>query len=182
MATEVVLYDAKESTFKIGDVISTVLTTSSVYDQITDRVTDGVTKWVRNLTVTGVDRPVELEKFLGQDSNSLPNQSLFNKQHEVVKISGELAYDAPDTDLSMIGMFAGSSGTTIGDGKQYQYGNLTNSAVGLEFTDGTKVIQLALNNARVTKVGEISQEADDYPKATFEMVCVIADFYEYVEA
>jgi len=184
MTVSSILYDAKLTTLKIGEAITSPTTSSSVYSQITDDVTGGVTAWFKDVTISAVDRPVELVGFLGQDANSLPNQSLEKKTHNFVKISGKLNFSPVDTDKSILGVLSGASGTTVGTGTRYQFGSLTDKAIGIEFTDAgdSKVIQLALNNAMITKISDITQSAGTHVEVMFEAVCVIADFYEWVDA
>lgn len=181
MAQTAVLYDSKLSTIKIGAAIATPTTATSFYSQITDIVTDGTTKWFKDVTVSGVSRPVELVTFLGQTSLGLSNQLLDKKPYEFITFSGKLNYSPVDTDKSFIGMITGASGTTIGSGKQYQFTTLSTRAIGIKFTDGSRVIELGINNAEITKVGQITQTAGGHVEMEFEAVGVIQDFYEYVE-
>jgi hypothetical protein len=181
---DVILYDPKLTTLKVGAVIATPSTASSFYAQVTDTVSGGITKWLKDIKVSGIDAPMELVNFLGKDSNSFQNQALEPKPFKEIRVSGTLAYSPVDTDLSVGGLIFGVTGTTIGSGKSYKYGSgsRTAKALGVQFTDGTRIISLGFNNIYGVKLGEISQASDSHVECPFEMVCLIKDFQEFVEA
>ena len=177
----VILYKPKLTTLKVGTLITSPTTASSFYTQVTDEVTGGVTKWLKDVTVSGIASDEELINFLGSDTNSFQNQELEEKPFDLVKISATLAYSPVDTDKSIMGLLTGTTGTTVGSGKRYQYKAKTAKAIGLQFSDGTNLISLGFNYAKVTKIGDISQKSDSHPEVPIEMVCLIRDFDEYVE-
>ena len=182
--TDVVLYDAKLTTLKIGATITSPTTASSVYTQISDTVSGGVTKWLKDVTISGIDAPMELVNFLGQDSNNFQNQELESKPFNAVRISGTVAVSPVDTDTPIEAVLFGTSGVTLtANSKRYQFGqgSRTKRAVGVEFTNSSNIIHVALNNAYAVRVGDISQSADTHLEAPFEIVALTRDYYVDVE-
>lgn len=176
---DVVLYEPKLTTLKVGIPITAPTTASSVYTQITDTVTGGVTKWLKDVTISGINRGVDKQDFIGKDASGFQNQELEKKPIDAVKISGTMAMSPVDTDASMGAILTGATGVVVGSGKRYQYHTILARAYGLQFTDGTKIISLALNNAEITKIGDYTQSSDSHAELKFEAVCLIRDFYDF---
>jgi hypothetical protein len=182
--SDVILYEPKLTTLKVGAVITTPSTASSFYTQVTDTVTGGVTKWLKDVTVSGVDSPVDLVNFMGQDSNTFQNQALEAKPFGLVKFTATMAISPVDTNLGVGGLIYGITGTTLtADGKRYQYGKgaRASRAFALEFSNGANYVRLGFNNCLAVKFGDLSQASDTHLEAPIEVVCLTKDFYDDIE-
>jgi len=182
---DVVLFKPKLTTLKVGDAVTTVATDSTFYSQVTDTVTDGITKWLKDVTVSGVEIPQELVNFLGKDSNGFQNQEWETNPASEITISGTLAISPVDTDLSPMALLHNVSGTSVGttDYKRYRYDSPSDVAIAIQFTnsDDSAIIEMGLNNAVTQSVGDFSQDAESHLEAPFEIKCKLADFYHDVK-
>jgi len=186
MVTKILL-KKRECTIKVGAVVSSPNTTNTLYDQITDSVTGGIKAWTEEISVTFPEGPVEKVDYIGEDTNGFQNQSLEEQSWNGAKASITFTYSPVDTDLTPTALMASGSGTAITSGeKRYQYGssaaaNLrSQKAIGFEYTDGTKIIDVAFNNAYCT-IKDVALSGNRY-RVVVEVLCLPKDFYEEVQA
>jgi len=186
MVTKILL-KKRQCTLKVGATVASPDTDNTLYDQITDIVTGGVTAWMEEATVTFPDGPVEKVDFTGEDANDFQNQDLEEQSWDVAKASLKFVYSPVDTDKTPTALFASGSGTAITtEEKRYQYGSSAAAnlrakrGVGLEYTDGTKIIDIGFNNSYWT-IKDVSITGNRY-LVTVEGVCLPKDFYEETQA
>lgn len=180
---DVVLYEPRLTTIKIGAVVASPTTSGSFYSQVTDSVTDGVTKWLKDVTITGVKRPIEKQDYMGADSNGFQNAEFEKKPFDSIKISGTFNMSPVDTNADIVSVLTGNAGTTVGSGKRYQYSSVTARAYGLQFSDGSKIVELGFNNAELSIAGDEEQSSDTgMVSIKFEAEVLPRDFYRWVDA
>lgn len=186
MATKI-LIKKRECTLKIGALVSSPNTTNTLYDQITDTVTGGITAWMDEVTVTFPEGPIEKVDYHGEDSAGFQNQSMEEQAYNLAKITLKFTYSPVDTDMTPSALFCSGTGTAVSSGEErYQYGSTaavnlrSKKGVGLEYTDGTSIIDIGFNNS-FWNVKDVGMDGNRFV-VTVEGVCLPADFYEEVQA
>jgi hypothetical protein len=190
------LWHAKETAVAMGPAVTSPAATSSMYAQIlavgsTEVQLESVMK---NVTVTPPDGAIDIENFLGIDTNYFQNAEVSFKPFTMGSITGTLVV----TDVVKVEpWFMGQTGLAITNGTRYQPGCCATGKerqslgigiklvqVGALNTAGTKNISIALNNAVITKVGDYKLSgADGTWEVDFEAKCLPRDFYvEYLTA
>ena len=137
----------------------------------------------KNVTITPPETAWEKVDFLGQDTNSFQNQLLDEKPVGMATFTGTvlLGEDEVIEDYVVSGTVTGIAGYT-----RYQVGkNNTNEiAICVNITDPlvTKLKTVVLDNARVTKWGDVKESgADAHWEQDLTIICLAKDFYYEVK-
>ena len=136
----------------------------------------------KSLTVAVPEGAVEMVNFLGIDSSSFQNAELEEKPFDVGGISGTLVLN--DTEV-LETLFYGSGTAISTTYRRYQPGILSSSgrpdvAILVDIYDAVslKRVSVVLNNAKVTKLGDIKISGpDSHFEVEFNAVCLPRDFY-----
>lgn len=176
MAAAYMIWYARHAAATIGATIASVVAGTALYGQVTGGPV--LTMRIENMEITGGDMPVEVINTFGI------TQLLNEKRPELRKIAFDLVFS--DTSKSALTYLYGSALLTPPSGfLRYQGGekattatHRTRCAVGVNFTDGTNVVNALLNNALMTGYGGPNQASDDYGKVRIEFACVAGDYYE----
>jgi hypothetical protein len=169
------IWEAREATVNISEFLSTVQTTSTLLAQVgsteyTDRVKD--------VSVTGGERDVETIPLLGENASGYSNQEIFQKSvGSLRECSMTMIYK--DVDISQLGAGTVSTSSGASTYKRIQGDqSLTKKAVLISFNDGTDYVNVLLNNAYVTKLGDLKIEADGHLTQEITFKCLAKDYYE----
>jgi len=167
---------ARDSVVKVAEAISSIPT---------DAALDTATEWSsgyalhavgKNITITEPEGSIDKIDLLGEDANNFQNAELDKKPFGLAKISGTLILDGDET----LETYAYGSGTTISTTHtRYQAGDGSRTACAflVNLDDGTNEVNIVLNNAYITKIGDRKITADGHWEVDFEAVCLPKDYY-----
>jgi hypothetical protein len=185
--TTKILLKKRDCTIKVGALVASPNTTNTLYDQITDSVTGGIKAWMEEASVTFPEGPVEKVDYHGEDAAGFQNQSLEEQSWGVAKATLKFTYSPVDVDKVPSVVFASGSGTAVTSGEtRFQYGGSTAAnlrvakGIGFEFTDGTKIIDVGMNNA-LASIKDVSMSGNRW-SVSIEVTCLTKDFYEEVQS
>lgn len=170
------IWEAREATVKIGSTLSSIAGSTTLLSQMS-----GGTEYtgrVKDVKISGGERDVESIPLLGENTSGYANQEIFQKSVGTLReISMTLIYQ--DIDISQLG--AGTVSTT-GSASGYKRiqgdQDLTQKSVLVSFNDGSDYVNVLLNNAYVTKLGDLSIEADGHLEQEITLKCLAKDYYE----
>lgn len=136
----------------------------------------------KNVTIAIPSSEVEIVNFLGTDTNGFQNSELEEKPYTNGGMSGTLVLD--DIDV-LESMFYGTATSITGGLNRFQAGKLTTAGrpkiallLHLENLDASKKISFVLNNAYITKLGDVKISGpDSHFEVEFEAICLPKDFY-----
>jgi len=168
------IWEAREAQVNIGSSV-TVGSTSTLLAQVS--ATD-FTGRVKDVKISGGERDVESIPLLGEDSTGYANQEIFQKSvGSLREVSMTLIYT--DSDISALGMgTVATSGSASGYSRLQGDQALTQKAVLVSFNSGSNYVNVLLNNAYVTKLGDLSIEADGHLTQEVTLKCLAKDYYE----
>jgi len=163
-----------------GDLSGEISGTTNTYENLQ--------AYAKNITVAIPAGACEKVDLLGVDSSGFQNAELEDKPFENGGISGTLVLH----DVAVLESFYYGDGTSATDtgvtGKTYRPGILTSSgrkdsAILMTLNNGlsttsNKKINVLLNNARITKLGDVKISGPDgHFEVEFEATCLPRDFY-----
>jgi len=136
----------------------------------------------KNVTIAIPDSAVEVVNFLGVDTNGFQNAVLEEKPYSNGGMSGTLVLD--DVDV-LESLYYGTATVITGGLNRFQAGKLTTAgrpSIGilmhLENSDASKKVSFVLNNAYITKLGDVKISGPDgHFEVEFEAICLPKDFY-----
>ena len=168
------LWEAREATVTIGALLSTVGSASTLLAQVSGTDFTGQCK---NISITGGERDVESVPLLGETSG-YANQEVFQKSvGSLREISMTLVYQ--DNDLSLYATGSVSLADSLSTYVRIQGDqDVTRRAVLVSFNDSTSYVNILLNNAYATKIGDIKLDADGHAEQEIVFKCLAKDYYE----
>lgn len=172
------IWEAREATVQIGEAITTIATSTTLLTQSSAATGEtAYTDRIKDVSITGGERDVESVPFLGETSGA-SNQEIFQKSvGNLRECSMTLVYK--DVDISLLG--AGTISTT-GSASGYKRiqgdQDLSTKSVLVSFNDGTDYVNVLLNNAYVTKMGDLKIEADGHFTQEVTFRCLASNYYE----
>jgi len=130
-----------------------------------------ITGSMKNVTVLVPEGDVEMVNFLGVTS-SFQNAEIDAKPFGIAELTGTLVLTKDellmDSQATPAHLFFGTADTTPTGYHQYQAGLITTGdfdrpaiTVVVKITDGTKEVNMALQNARITKYGDVKIDDAD---------------------
>lgn len=170
-----VLLRAKEATIYIGAPLASVGTTSTLYSQITG--TTDYSSRVKSIEISGAEADTETVYLFGADANGRQNAEVEEQNMTDREFSGTLVYtdNVPASWANGGSTAIGATGYTRvqGDGVR------TTRSVMLKFIDSAgSVLYAILNNARATKIGDISLDAEGHAEQEVTFKCAAKDYFE----
>lgn len=138
---------------------------------------------VKNITISAPEGALDKIDCLGETSN-FQNQFIDEKSWGMASMTGTMILDGDE--MTVMKMITGSSGTAITGGyTRWQMGSSASGNIRIKvggvlvtITDGTNVASIAMDNAYVTKFGDIKLTgADGHWEVDFEATCLVKDFY-----
>ena len=170
-----VLLRAKECTFYVGAPLATVGTTTTLLTQITGTI--DYSGRVKSVEISGAEADTETVYLFGADANGRQNTEVEEQNMTDREFSGTMVYQ----DNKMAALAVGGT-TTIaatgytrvqGDGPRYT------RALLLKFVDSAgTILHVCMNNARFTKMGDISLDAEGHAEQEVTVKCASKDYYE----
>ena len=170
-----VVFRARHTTMKIDQATDVTITTAAALD--TFFVTAGVVTLgnVKNVTISVPEGAVDKIDMIGVDGNSFQNQDVDIKPFGMATLSGTLVHSGDE----VLEPFAYGAGTAIAATyTRFRFDNGTRPEIALlvKLTDGTDVVNVALDNAYMTKLGDIKLSgADGYWEQDFSLTCLPKD-------
>lgn len=164
------LWRAKLATLMIGSYVATVATTPlNVQVTATDYSAE-----VKNVSISGAEADVSSVYTFGASAEGIQNAETEESNMTMREFTGTLVYKDADTALLIGNTVAGPSGYTRTRGDTTR----TKKAILLTFTDGTLRVSCLLNNAYITKIGDISLDAEGHAAQEIAAKCLALDYYE----
>lgn len=159
---------APQASCKIGDALSSVSDSETLWAQVSGTEFTGTVKEVRIRNIPSQDVDA-LNTFDGQ---------LFDESRpDLVEATFTLVHQQTDWfELAGMSTATGPSGYTRYKGTDTT-GTKTKKAIAIQYTDGTNEWTVLLNNAVVTS-REISHAADGHCEETVTVKCLLTDYYE----
>lgn len=171
-----VVYKARHAKLLIGNAISVSTSSGGLYDQVsgTDFEQDA-----KNVAVRTPEGGTENIPLLGEDANGYQNEKLDKQRRGKATVTFDLVEG--NVDLTQ---FVAQSTTTTGSATPYTFYNYgdddaSDSAVAVQFTDGTDIVEFLLNNANCINPGEVRVEGTGHTtRAGVAFECLARDFWE----
>jgi len=170
------IWKARETIVKIIAAASLTITTAAALDTFFGAGTT-ITGKMKNVTIVEPEIDQEKVDLIGVDANSFQNAELDAKPPTMAEITGTLVQDEDE----VLEAFAYGSGTAInGTHTRYQVGEDSAAAVGIlvNLDDGTDEVNIAFDNAWLTKLGDRKLDAaDGHWEQDFTAKCLARDYY-----
>jgi hypothetical protein len=175
-----VLLRAKECTVYIGNAISSPSSSATFMSQLTS-ITDFSAR-VKSIEISGSEADLETVYLFGTDANGRQNSELEEQNMSDREFSGTLIY----TDIDAGELAAGDRvavGAT-GYNRIQGDGNREQKCIVLKFVDADTgdVLYSIMNNARFTKLGDISLDAEGHAEQEIGAKCTAKDYFEEYKA
>ena len=171
------VWKARETTVKIDEAADVTITELAALDTFFSSGT-AIEGKMKNVTIVVPEGDVEKIDLLGVDTNSFQNAELDDKTFGLAEISGTLLVDSGE----VLETFAYGTGTAISTTHtRYQAGdgNRPDVAILVNLDDGTFAVNIVLDNARITKLGDIRLDAPDgHWEVDYTAKCLPRDYYE----
>lgn len=170
-----VLLRAKEATVYIGAPLGTVGSSNTLYSQITG--TTDYSGRVKSIEIAGAEADTETVYLFGVDANGRQNAEVEEQNMTDREFTGTLVY----TDNVPAGWANGGSTAVGATGYTRVQGDGTRStrSVMLKFVDSAgSILYAVLNNARATKIGDISLDAEGHAEQEVTFKCKASDYFE----
>lgn len=170
------LLRAKECTVYIGNAISSPSSTATFMSQLTS-IVDFSAK-VKSIEISGAEADTETVYLFGTDANGRQNVEIEEQNMTDREFSGTLVYNDIDAAELATGdrVAVGATGfnRVQGDGAREQ------KCIILKFVDSGNgdIMYSILNNARFTKVGDISLDAEGHAEQEIMAKCSASSYYE----
>jgi len=172
------VWRARESVIKFADASTVTITSSDALDTFFSSGTS-VEGNIKNVTIVEPELAVEKIDLLGETSN-FQNQVLEPKPVGLASISGTLVMPG-DEVLETFFMGSGLSISTTH--VRYQVGSSasgktrTECAILVNLDDNTDEVNIVMDDALITKLGDKKITADGHWEQDFEAVCLASDYY-----
>lgn len=171
------IWRAREASVKIDHASDVTITDLAALDSFFSSavVLEGSLK---EFTITPPEPSVEQIDLVGEDANGFQNADKDKKPLGMATLAGKLIVRG-DEDIEP---FLYSSSTAVaGTHTRYQPKDYVEISILANFDDGTYERSVVLDNADVTKLGDLSMTADGYWERDFEVTCLARDFHEEVK-
>lgn len=168
------LWRAKQATILIGPALQTVSTTTDLRSQMT-----GAVDWsgrVKDIEISGAEADVDSVFLFGSDAFGRQNALITEEAMSMREFTGTLIFT--DQDAAELAL---SSRVRVGTTSYYRVQGDTprsKKAILISFTDGTNVVNILLNNAYFTKIGDITLSAEGHAEQEITAKCLAKDYYE----
>jgi len=174
------VWKAKHTSVQIIDAASLTITTTETLDTaFSNASAEDIVCHAKNITVTEPEGDVDKIDLLGTSGNFQCAEK-DEKPFGLASISGTLVFHEDEN----IEVHAFGSGTSVSGGyKRYQPADITNRQdvamlVRVEDSALTKEVMFALDNAKMTRVGDIRISGPDgHWEQDFMVKCLPRDFY-----
>lgn len=168
------IWQAREAQVKIDLASNVTITSATALSNFFSGAT-ALEGSLKEISISGSEGDVEQIDFIGEDSNGFQNADKDKKPFGMVEISGKLVLRGDET----IESFAyGTSITVATNYTRYQPGIRQEVSVLLLNDDGTDYHAAVLDNADVTKMGDLSLSADGHWERDFTIKGLARDLYE----
>jgi len=168
------IWQAREAVVKIDLASNVTIGTSAALDTFFSSGT-AMQGDLKEVSISGSEGAVEQIDLIGEDTNSFQNADKDKKPFGMVELTGKLVLRGDET----IETFAyGTSVAVNGTHTRYQPGIRQEVSVLINNDDATNEYSAVLDNADVTKMGDLALNADGHWERDFSITCLARDFYE----
>ena len=170
------LWRAKQCWIRIAEAITTIGTTATLKDQqLTPVDWSGRTKSVE---LSGCEADIETVFLFGTDVEGRQNADISETATTMREFSGTLVYQDIDTGELMTAP-AVTLGGSASDFQRIEADTTrTKKSVLVELDDGLNKVHILMNNCYVTKIGDISLDAEGHAEQEISVKCLAKDYYE----
>lgn len=156
-----------------------VLTTNTLYNGFTGTPVQLDCK-AENITIVEPEGAIDKIDLIGVDASGYQCGELDEKPFDFVSMTGTLCHDSAE----VLEKFFSASSTAVTSGTiaytRWAFGNGLRPEVTIvvQLIDGTAEVNIALDNALITKTGDRKLDAaDGHWQQDFEAKCLAADYY-----
>ncbi len=162
---------------KVKIASSITITSASTLPSVFDTASPVTITTGKNFTIVEPELAVDKVDQIGVDANNFQNAQLETKPAGLATISGTLVHDGDEVLESYLygpSSIAGPSGYT-----RYQVGQGSRNTCAflVWFNDGTKQVSFVLDQALITKIGDVKITADGHVEQDFEAVTLAKNYY-----
>ena len=165
------LWEAREATVKIGALVASVTSASTLLQYCDGTDFSGECK---SISITGGERDLESIPLLGETSGYANQEVVQKSVGSLREISMTLVYKDTDTSIYATGTVAAPAGYQRIQGDQ----DVTARSVCVSFNDSSDYVNVLLNNAYSVKVGDLKLDADGHAEQEIVFKCSAKDYYE----
>ena len=176
------VWNARNTKIRIGlaSGFTATTTTSTMYNLVTTPTQ--LECKAENITIVEPEGAVDKIDLIGVDANGFQCAEKDKKPFGMVTISGTLVHDEDEVleEFFSASSTAASVGTTTIAYTRWQEGNgnRPDVAIVVQMIDDTSEVNIALDNALLTKIGDRRiDSADGHWQQDFEAVCLVKDYY-----
>lgn len=168
------LWRAKQAKILIGNALSSVNPDTDLKSQMSSAV-----EWsgrVKDIEIAGAEADVDSVFLFGADASGRQNAEITEEAMSMREFTGTLIF--VDQDAAELAL---SQRVRVGSTSYYRVqGDTTRSrkAILVTFTDGTNTVNILMNNALFTKIGDISLDAEGHAEQEITAKCLAKDYYE----
>lgn len=170
------LWRAKQATITIAESIVAVSETVALNDATQQQAAVDFSGQIKSVSISGAESDVESVFLFGSNVSGSQNADITESNMSMREFSATLVYkDATVAELG--GAAKVSVGVTdfnriTGDTTR------TLKSVLIKFTDGSNTVNVLLNSAYMTKLGDISLDAEGHAEQEIMFKCLAKDYYE----
>lgn len=169
------LWRAKQATIEIGPFIAAVSSSTALDDQMSGSAVDWSGK-IKNISISGAEADVDSVFLFGADAAGRQNADIEESNMTMREFTATLVYlDESIAELATTtGSAVGSTGFTRVQGDTTR----TKKAVLVTLDDGANQVNILLNNAYFTKIGDIKLDAEGHAEQEVMCKCLAKDYFE----
>jgi len=173
----VTVWEAREATLKIDNAKDVTITTAAVLDSFWSSG-ETITSYARNVTLALPEQSLEKIDLLGVNASSFQNAARDLKPLGMATFSGTMVLPNATTQVLEKYYFP-TTATVATNYTRYTLATAaTTVAVLVNMAEGTVTeISAGLDNAVVTRLGDMRITSDGVPEIDFEVTCLPEDVY-----
>ena len=185
------IWRAPHGAIKVADASTITIDSSTLLDtEFSTATATTVSGFMKNITISSPEGNVEMVNLLGVDANSFQNALLDEKPFGLAELSGTLVLAGDEIlEHNSKHLFFGTATTIATTHSRYQPGKTTTgnfnrpkSSWLVNLDDGTDEVNIVLDNAVITKVGDKKiDSADGHWEMEVTVKCLPKDYYEEIK-
>jgi len=170
------LWRAKQATIKIAETIASVSSTVALNDATQQTSAVDFSGKIKSIDISGAESDVDSVFLFGKNSNGSQNSITNESSTSMRELSGTLIYQ--DISASELGTSAKTAVGATGFNRIIGGTDRTLKSILITFTDGTNTVNVLMNDAYATKLGDIKLDAEGHAEQEITFKCLAQDYYE----
>lgn len=170
------LWRAKQATITIAETIAEVLNTVELTDATQQLSSVDFSGQIKSVSISGAESDVESVFLFGINASGSQNADITESNMSMREFSATLVYK--DATVAELGGASKESIAATGFNRITGDTLRTLKSVLISFTDGNNSVNVLLNDAYMTKLGDISLDAEGHAEQEIMFKCLAKDYYE----